>query len=431
MEETNKVNINVSEELTKKENDYQSLDLDSIIIENKIVENNINTSNYKYVSNNSNMNENFCINRCDSCACSSSSGSSSSSSSQRKSNSSCNSKTPINRDNNDDGEECDIINNSFLNKNASSSETIISKESSSSSLHNSLYNEKQELNQTNTNNDNIVFINDENNNIISTIQNDNMTTISNGSNNFNDLTRQELEPTHVAWNSWKLWCLIKLLFSVLIILFGARGLIIDYSKTCYNNFIFFSLCYIVISTIQIIINILLIVYLPHKIYQINYSMHRRLYISKVLWLIQGFIDVLQLIMIPIGIRILKGASNICFDGIRTYPSSSYDFIYYITLISSCIYVLFVSLILILPCWTLFILLPKYEGVSMSQFKKINTIEVTNAVIEQEPFCVICMEEFKLKSKVKQLPCNHIYHKKCISIWFAEHNKCPTCRYEIE
>jgi len=33
-----------------------------------------------------------------------------------------------------------------------------------------------------------------------------------------------------------------------------------------------------------------------------------------------------------------------------------------------------------------------------------------------------MEPFKLGSKVKQLPCKHIYHKKCISIWFAEHNK---------
>jgi len=30
------------------------------------------------------------------------------------------------------------------------------------------------------------------------------------------------------------------------------------------------------------------------------------------------------------------------------------------------------------------LLPKYEGVSMSQFRKINTIEVTSEVLEQEP-----------------------------------------------
>ena len=40
-------------------------------------------------------------------------------------------------------------------------------------------------------------------NLSLTLPNDNMTMTSNGSNNFNDIIREELEPTSIAWYSWK------------------------------------------------------------------------------------------------------------------------------------------------------------------------------------------------------------------------------------
>ncbi|ORX43250.1 hypothetical protein BCR36DRAFT_415662 [Piromyces finnis] len=371
-----------------------------------------------------------------------------------------------------DKSECDIIHGTLASadSNFCSTETIVVDQgtpSSSHSIYDDIYNDyikkkKIQMEDTTTTttttnttttttttlnkNDihhpsNILFINDTysvhddtnyNNNYC--FQNEIMTTIStssNETNNFNDLTREELEPTHTAWNTWRLWCIIKFLFSLLILLFGIRSFSIDYKVDCFKNYKLFSMFYICISIAQLILNGLLIIYLPHKIYQINYRMHRRLFIAKILWGFQSLIDTVQLIMLPIGINILKDPQNTCDVDHSIIKSSSYNFIFYVTLITTCTYILMVIILLITPCWTLFMLLPKYEGVSMSQFKKINTIEVTKDVIEQDSFCVICMESFKLKTKVKQLPCKHIYHKNCISIWFAEHNKCPTCRYEID
>lgn len=46
-------------------------------------------------------------------------------------------------------------------------------------------------------------------------------------------------------------------------------------------------------------------------------------------------------------------------------------------------------------------------------------------------CVICQEQYSNGEKVTKLPCEHIYHKECISNWLKLHNTCPTCRREFE
>jgi len=449
---TNNKNINHSSmtlDMSINENENNYVNIESIVLDDAIDESNIyhdkmnrtvkkksrplfsGPSNSIYLNINGNHDN---INELDQSSmkrCNSDQSTSSKSSSNNCH--SCDSKTPINIKQEDI--ECDIVHGSIFNDKSGFSDTAVEEASSSNSSNNNLY-KNGKYSDDRGNDENIILINDsysltDDNNLNFNFQNDNMTTVSNGSNNFSDLMREELEPTSTAWNIWKIWCFIKIIFSLSILTFGIRALVIDNKKICEMSFEYFSYFYNIIALLQIIVNVLLIAYLPHKIYQINYEMHRRLFISKILWGIQAIIDVLQLTMIPIGIKILKGSSNICFDGYRIYNSSAYTFIYYMTLISCCIYILLVTFMLVIPCWTLFMLLPKYEGVSMSQFKKINTVEVTKEILDREPYCVICMEPFKLKSKVKQLPCNHIYHKNCISIWFAEHNKCPTCRYEID
>ncbi|KAG0208759.1 hypothetical protein BGX28_000380 [Mortierella sp. GBA30] len=42
-------------------------------------------------------------------------------------------------------------------------------------------------------------------------------------------------------------------------------------------------------------------------------------------------------------------------------------------------------------------------------------------------CSICLEEFKVGDKLRELPCKHFFHSHCIDRWFTdEHSTCPLC-----
>lgn len=46
---------------------------------------------------------------------------------------------------------------------------------------------------------------------------------------------------------------------------------------------------------------------------------------------------------------------------------------------------------------------------------------------QDSECSICMENYDEKSSVIKIPCNHMYHEKCILQWFENNKTCPLCR----
>ena len=46
-------------------------------------------------------------------------------------------------------------------------------------------------------------------------------------------------------------------------------------------------------------------------------------------------------------------------------------------------------------------------------------------------CTICLEKYKKKEKIIELPCDHNFHEVCIKEWFEKDNKsCPNCRENI-
>ncbi|KAJ1453388.1 hypothetical protein M885DRAFT_426595, partial [Pelagophyceae sp. CCMP2097] len=50
--------------------------------------------------------------------------------------------------------------------------------------------------------------------------------------------------------------------------------------------------------------------------------------------------------------------------------------------------------------------------------------------ECDTACVICLEDFVDREKVKKLPCKHVYHNACIRKWLQQDMRCPTCRAAI-
>ncbi|GMI87390.1 hypothetical protein HRI_002408300 [Hibiscus trionum] len=45
-------------------------------------------------------------------------------------------------------------------------------------------------------------------------------------------------------------------------------------------------------------------------------------------------------------------------------------------------------------------------------------------------CVVCLEEWKPREVVKEMPCKHKFHDGCIKKWLVIHGACPVCRYKM-
>lgn len=51
--------------------------------------------------------------------------------------------------------------------------------------------------------------------------------------------------------------------------------------------------------------------------------------------------------------------------------------------------------------------------------------------DEEEECGICMSELRLKEALSILmPCEHLFHKQCLSRWIQRQKKCPICRSSI-
>ena len=75
--------------------------------------------------------------------------------------------------------------------------------------------------------------------------------------------------------------------------------------------------------------------------------------------------------------------------------------------------------------------PNMEDVKVTLNEKdLSKIEEKELTEDLSDKCSICMMSMKKGEKYSKLPCEHCFHKECITQWLEEYNyKCPVCRKE--
>ncbi|KAL6135789.1 hypothetical protein ACLB2K_068014 [Fragaria x ananassa] len=72
--------------------------------------------------------------------------------------------------------------------------------------------------------------------------------------------------------------------------------------------------------------------------------------------------------------------------------------------------------------------------SINSLKNVRLDGLEEAIMEQNPWCVICMDYFAEAGVdvqlITPLPCAHIYHLDCIVPWLKNSHLCPMCRYPM-
>lgn len=70
------------------------------------------------------------------------------------------------------------------------------------------------------------------------------------------------------------------------------------------------------------------------------------------------------------------------------------------------------------------------------FKELDEFQFKNKdkfqdALTDDNECSICLGKYKITDKIKELPCRHIFHKKCIKNWLERSDKCPLCQFDIQ
>ncbi|KAH9607182.1 hypothetical protein KSS87_021248, partial [Heliosperma pusillum] len=69
-----------------------------------------------------------------------------------------------------------------------------------------------------------------------------------------------------------------------------------------------------------------------------------------------------------------------------------------------------------------------------RFKQVDNggLECGNSSFAIEnPVCCICLTKYKEKEEIRQLPCSHIFHKKCVDQWLGMISCCPLCKQGLD
>ncbi|XP_073135968.1 E3 ubiquitin-protein ligase At4g11680-like [Henckelia pumila] len=68
------------------------------------------------------------------------------------------------------------------------------------------------------------------------------------------------------------------------------------------------------------------------------------------------------------------------------------------------------------------------GLSCWKYEEDHDVELGDH--EYRPECCICLARYREKEEMRELPCNHIFHLRCVDQWLKILSCCPLCKQQI-
>ncbi|XP_064412730.1 E3 ubiquitin-protein ligase Praja-2 isoform X2 [Latimeria chalumnae] len=59
-----------------------------------------------------------------------------------------------------------------------------------------------------------------------------------------------------------------------------------------------------------------------------------------------------------------------------------------------------------------------------------TVTEDQSALGQDQCCAICCSEYMKDEIVTELPCHHLFHKPCVTLWLQKSGTCPVCRHVL-
>ncbi|XP_067948267.1 E3 ubiquitin-protein ligase RNF13-like isoform X2 [Watersipora subatra] len=92
-------------------------------------------------------------------------------------------------------------------------------------------------------------------------------------------------------------------------------------------------------------------------------------------------------------------------------------------------ILLVAIIVMIVRWCHAFRRRRRSRISKAQLKKLPLVEYQLG--DQYDCCAICLDDYLAGEKVRQLPCAHTFHKKCVDPWLLKSKRtCPVCKRRV-
>ncbi|KAK2702072.1 E3 ubiquitin-protein ligase RNF115-like [Artemia franciscana] len=65
-----------------------------------------------------------------------------------------------------------------------------------------------------------------------------------------------------------------------------------------------------------------------------------------------------------------------------------------------------------------------------KIQSLETVGITETEVKQDLQCSVCLESYKIQESVRKLPCNHLFHSRCVVPWLELNGSCPLCRKTV-